>query len=130
MASVRAHIRIDASVDNVWKTVSDAGNLADWMSAVSSSRSEGTARIVVIAGGPEVTEEIVTNDPELHRLQYAVTAGLPLTSHLSTVDVLPDGEGALVVWGADVAPDKFAAMRAGGFKGALADLKTFAEARG
>lgn len=121
MASVRAHIRIDASVDDVWKIVSDAGNLADWMSAVASSHSDGTARVVVIAGGPEVTEETVTNDPELHRLQYAVTAGLPVTSHLATVDVLPDGEGALVVWGADVSPDKFGSMMAGGFTGALAD---------
>lgn len=56
--------------------------------------------------GSEVAEEIVTVDDEPRRFQYRITEGpMPLELRLGTVDVLPDGDGSLVVYSTGVMPD-------------------------
>ena len=53
-----------------------------------------------------ITEEIVTVDDDLRRFQYSITEmPIPVEYHLSTIDVLEDGDGTLIVYGVDVQPD-------------------------
>ena len=127
MASVRVHTRIAAPADQVWKVVSDAGNVADWFPPIARSSSEGTTRIVQLHNGPVIHEDIVTSDRVLRRFQHAIRSGLPVDSHLATIDVLEDGSGALVVYGADVTPPEAASMMAGILSDALDGLKRFVE---
>jgi hypothetical protein len=109
MRTWRRHIRIARSPGEVWKAVSNAGELAAWAPNVEKSWVSGKLRHVVFAGGMILEEEIVTNDDELRRFQYrvirsgfegaeGVTEGPSHLDNLSTVDVIEDGDGALVIY--------------------------------
>ena len=110
MRTWRRHIRIARSPDEVWKVVSNAGELAAWAPNVEKSSILDNLRHVEFSNGMILEEEIVTNDDELRRFQYRVlgyrfegndggTEGPFPVDHLSTVDVIEDGDGALVIYG-------------------------------
>ncbi len=128
MPSVRVHIRIAAPADLVWKVISDAGNVAAWFPPVARSSANGSTRTLQLHNGPVLEEEILTNDQVLRRFQHAIRSGLPMDSHLATIDVLEDRDGALVVYGADVEPPAAASMMAGLLADGLEGLKKFVEA--
>jgi carbon monoxide dehydrogenase subunit G len=128
MTSVRVHIRIAAPADVVWKVVSDAATVAAWFPAVARSSVEGSTRTIELHNGPVLHEDIVTNNQVLRRFQHAIRSGLPMDSHLATIDVLEDRDGALVIYGADVEPAAAASMMAGLLSEALDGLKRFVEA--
>lgn len=129
MASVRVHTRIAAPADAVWKTVSDAGSIADWFGPIVRSSVSGTSRTVELENGPVIDEDIVTNDQVLRRFQYSIRSGLPVESHLGTIDVLEDGPGCLVIYSTDVKPDEIGSMIAGVLSDAVQGLKEYSEAR-
>ena len=52
---------------------------------------------VVRAGGIAVEEEIVAFDPP-KRMEYRVTAGMPIRDHHGEVRLDPDGEGTRLCW--------------------------------
>jgi hypothetical protein len=129
MASIRIHTRIDAPADDVWKVVADTGNIADWFGPISESSQTGDVRTVTLAGGPTLEERIVTNDAELRRLQYQITSGLPLESHLGTIDVIDDGGSTLLVYSTDVKPDALADTFKGALRAGVDGLKAYVEGR-
>jgi hypothetical protein len=130
MATVRHHTRIAASPDAVWKVVSDAGSVSEWFGPITKSVATSGGRIVTLADGTEIAEDVVTNDEALRRFQYVIRSGLPVEHHIGTFDVLEDGSGSLVVYSADVKPDElgptFQAVMGEGIKG----LKEYCETRG
>ena len=67
MASLRRHIRVARSADDVWKVIRDAGIIADWFPEIEKSWAEGTHRPVEFSDGYSLEEEIVTCDDELRR---------------------------------------------------------------
>ena len=128
MATVRAHTRINRAADEVWKVVADAGNIADWFPGMQSSSSTPTGRTVVFAGGIEVPEEIVTSDDSLRRFQYSIVPGtIGIEHYLGTIDVLEDGDGSIVVYGADLRPDSLLDMIGPGILTAVDGLKAYCE---
>jgi hypothetical protein len=121
MRTWRRHIRIARPADEVWKVVSNAGALAAWAPTVATSSVSGNRRDVEFAAGFWLEEEIVTRDDELRRFQYqviglrvkgpdGVVEGPRPVKNLSTVDVIEDGDGALVIYSnqfmADDDPDR------------------------
>ena len=123
MATMRAHARINRPADEVWKVVSDVGNM-DWFPAAESCSLSGTTRTVTFGGGITVDEEIVTNDDELRRLQYRIVGGaMPVESHLGTVDVLEDGDSSILVYSTDVEPDGLAKPMRSSTRAAVEALK-------
>lgn len=127
MASVRHHIQINAAPDEVWKVISDVGSVSNWFGPIASSSATATGRIVTLGDGTEIDEDTVTLDDELRRFQYRIKTGLPVEHHIGTFDVIPNGDGSLVVYGTDVRPDElgptFAAVTGEGLKG----LKAYIE---
>jgi len=105
MATIRHHTHINRSADDVWKTVSDGGGIANWFPGIDTAKVEGKVRTISM-GGTELVEDIVTVDGDLRRFQYQISGGVPLEFHLGTVDVLPDGEGSLVIYSTEVQPDE------------------------
>ena len=123
MATIRYHARINRSADEVWKVVSDAGNM-DWFPAAESCSLSGTTRTVSFGGDITVDEEIVTSDDELRRFQYRIVGGaMPVESHLGTIDVIEDGDGALVIYSTDVLPDGLAKPMNSSIRAAVEGLK-------
>ena len=109
MRTWRRHIRIARPADEVWKVVSDAGALAAWAPNVEKSSVSGNRRHVEFAEGLSLEEEIVTSDDDLRRFQYQVIGfrakgpdgvieGSNPVNNLQTVDVIEDGDGALVIY--------------------------------
>ena len=106
MASVRNHIRVARSPDEVWKVVSDAGALAVWAPNIVKSSATGNMRHVEFAEGFCLEEEIVMSDDELRRFQYRVVEGPAPLDTSATVDVIEDADGALVIYSTEIAcPD-------------------------
>lgn len=128
MATIRHHAHIDRSPDEVWKVVADAGAISSWFPGIETSSADETSRRCSM-GGVELVEEIVTVDEELRRFQYRITEGpMPLEFHLGTVDVLPDGDGALVIYSTEVLPDEAKAMVDPAIAGGVEGLKAHLEA--
>lgn len=127
MATIRHHAHIDRTPDEVWKVVADAGAISSWFPGIDASSADGvTCRCSM--GGVELVEEIVTVDDTLRRFQYRITEGpMPLDFHLGTVDVLPDGDGSLVIYSTEVSPDGAKAMIDPSIAGGLEGLKSHLE---
>lgn len=105
MATIRITQQLDASPDDVWKVVSDYGNL-EWFPGVDDSRAEGDARVVKF-GDMEITEDIVTLDHELRRLQYRIVESpMSFEFHLATVDVHDIDGSTFLVYSCNIEPDE------------------------
>ncbi|WP_116040402.1 SRPBCC family protein [Amycolatopsis palatopharyngis] len=129
MATVRSHTRINRPAEDVWNVVSDAGNIAAWFPAIKTSSASESARNCELADGTRLTEDIVSNDPELRRFQYRITGGVPAEDHLGTVDVLADGGESMVVYTTEVRPDAIADTLGPVIEEGLQGLKQYCESR-
>lgn len=127
MATIRHHTHIDRSPDDVWKVVSDAGAISNWFPGIDTSSADGGVRRCSM-GDAHLAEDIVTVDDELRRFQYRITEGpMPLEFHLGTVDVLPDGDGSLVIYSTEVLPDDAKALFDPALAGGVEGLKSYLE---
>jgi hypothetical protein len=125
--SIRRHVHIHASADEVWRVIGDPARVAEWFPGIESATVDGTSRVIVTGAGIPMPEEIVTNDPIQRRFQYRITAPM-FREHLSTLDVLdlPDGT-SVAVYSADAVPATMALVIAGAAGNALAHVKTIVE---
>lgn len=127
MATIRHHTHIGRSPDDVWKVVSDAGAISNWFPGIDTSSAEGAVRRCAM-GDVQLTEDIVTVDDELRRFQYRITEGpMPLEFHLGTIDVLPDGDGSLVIYSTEVLPDDAKALFDPVLAGGVEGLRSYLE---
>lgn len=128
MAEISNSIRIERSADEVWKVVSDAGNIADWVPILASSRMEGDSRVCELEGGGRLVERILRNDDAARTIEYDITES-PLTfdDYLATVRVDDDGDAALVTWTMRIEPAEMAEMMRPVNEGGLAALKEYCE---
>lgn len=130
MASLRTHARIGRPADEVWKVVSDSAGISAWFPGIESATVAGRTRTCTLAGGISLVEDVVNVDDELRRFQYRITDGLPVESHLGTVDVLEDGDGTLVVYSTEVTPDSLAGLMGPAVEGGVQGLKALLESGG
>jgi Polyketide cyclase / dehydrase and lipid transport. len=108
MASVRREVIVSSSPEDVWDAVRDFGALDRRLvpGFVTAVQLEGTtARIVTFANGTQAREVLVDCDDKGRRLVYAVVGGR-LTSHSASVQVLPEGRGAKLIWISDFLPNE------------------------
>ncbi len=129
MATLRSDIIIERPVEEFWAVVSDAGRISEWFPSVLTSSVTGDARHCQLEGDIPLEEEVVTTDADLHRFQYRIVGGgVPVESHLGTIDVIGVDDGrSLVVYGTEIEPDELAGAlgpaTADGFRG----LKKYCE---
>ena len=105
----------------------DPSRIQEWFPGIVSSTVDGTTRVITMASGLPMPEEILTHDNVQHRFQYRITAPM-LREHLSTLDVLDLDDGtSLVVYSADADPATMALVIAGAAGNALEHLRTMME---
>lgn len=127
MATLRTHARIDRNADDVWAVVKDSDAIADWFPGLDGVTVTETSRTLSM-GGISIVEDIVTVDDGLRRFQYSITeAPMPVESHLGTMDVIEDGDGALLIYSTEIKPDDASALLGPIVEGAVASLKTHLE---
>jgi len=108
VGTVRRHLFINASADTVWGLVGAPERLHEWF-PTSSTRMEGNKRWITLASGITFEEDIVTLDHDLRRFQYRIVNNPIITSHLGTVDVIPDGDDrCIVIYSTDMEPEVLA----------------------
>jgi hypothetical protein len=128
MATLRETIHIDAPPAKVWAEVREPLGLLEWFDGIDSGEMKGNARHLKM-GEITVVEEIVTVDDDLRRFQYSIVEmPIPVEMHCSTIDVLPDGDGTLLIYGVDVKPDELAAILGPTIAGATLGIKKHIEA--
>jgi hypothetical protein len=121
--SVRRHVRIACPPDEVWARIGDPSRIQEWFPGIVSSTVDGTTRVITMASGLPMPEEILTHDNVQHRFQYRITAPM-FNEHLSTLDVLDLGDGtSVVVYAADASPSTMALVIAGAAGNALEHLR-------
>lgn len=129
MATMRRHVRIRRSADDVWAVIADAGAIAEWFPSMTASRVEGDRRWVTLGSGMEAEEQIVTSDDEMRRFQYRMVGAPGVTDHLATVDVFDLGaDDSLLVYSTDVAPPPLALVMGGAIGEAIESLRDQLEA--
>ncbi len=127
LGSIRHHVRIDRPADVVWALAGDATRLHEWFPGVTACRVDGTSRVITLASGLPLPEEIVVNDPIQRRFQYRITAPL-FAFHRGSIDVLDLGDDTcVVVYTTDADPRTMALTIGGGTAGALDELKRIME---
>ena len=98
---------------------------------VQKSEASAGERHCVLDGDVPLDEEIVTNDGELRRFQYRIVGGgVPVTSHLGTVDVIDQDGSSLVVYSTEVTPDEVAGTLGPAIEDGLRGLKSYCESTG
>ena len=124
MASIRRHIVLNASPETVWEMVGDPSAITEWAPSIASCLMQGTKRILTLDRGGTVEEDIITLDHGLRRIQYAVRKGLPVDSHLATVDVIElSANSCVVIYSTDVTPDPIAKHIAAALDGSIRYLR-------
>ena len=107
----------------MWARIGDPGRIQEWFPGIVASTVDDTTRVITMASGLPMPEEILTNDAVQRRFQYRITAPM-FHEHLSTLDVLDLGDGtSLVVYSADARPATMALVIAGAAGNALEHLR-------
>ncbi|MFZ9384190.1 MAG: SRPBCC family protein [Ilumatobacteraceae bacterium] len=127
MGTVRRHVFIARSADDVWGLVGDPARLHEWF-PTTATEIQGSKRWVSLASGLRFEEDIVTLDHDLRRFQYRIVNNPIVQSHLGTVDVIADGPSrCVVVYSTDADPEVMALMIAGAAGDGLERLRTMME---
>ena len=127
MGTVRRHVFIARSADDVWGLVGDPARLHEWF-PTTATEIQGSKRWVSLASGLRFEEDIVTLDHDLRRFQYRIVNTPIVQSHLGTVDVIADGPSrCVVVYSTDADPEVMALMIAGAAGDGLERLRTMME---
>jgi hypothetical protein len=129
MASLRYERRIRADADVVWGVVTVPSSIVEWFPGVLSCTVEGSRRVLTLASGIEMPEEILVNDARQRRFVYRIDSPL-YRFHLGSIDVIELGEGdSLCVYSTTAEPDALCLLVGGGTANALIEIARIAEAR-
>jgi len=129
MASLRHERRILAPSTVVWDVIRRPDSITEWFPGVVSCTVEGNLRVITLASGLVMPEEILAIDDLQRRFVYRITSPL-YKFHLATIDVIALGENdSLCVYSTTAEPDALALIVAGGTIGALEEIRRIAEIR-
>lgn len=127
MPSIHKEVLLQSSPAAVWDVVRDIGEVHTRFAPgfVTDVTMDGSDRIVTFANGFVAREVIVDLDETARRLAYSVRSER-ISHHNASFQVFAAGDGARLVWIADVLPAEAAVtvggMMADGLKAAQAVL--------
>ncbi len=91
-------VRIEAPAAAVWAVIGDPEAVPRWYPTYVRSTVAGDVRTLERADGVVLEERLLERDDAGMSYAYTVTGGLPLREHRASFTVVPDGDGARVVW--------------------------------
>lgn len=110
MATIRKILDLAVAADQVWDALADFGAVHRRIAAgfVADSQLQHEARVVTFASGQVFREHLVSADPQLRRLVYAI-AEPPFLTYQGTAEVTPLSEDRCrFVWTVDLLPNELA----------------------
>jgi hypothetical protein len=125
--SVRHSRRVQASADRVWALVGDPARLHHWWPGIVGCTVNGTERVIELASGLTLPEEILVHDHVQRRFQYRITAPF-FTFHRGTIDVIDlDDDTCVVTYAVDADPRTMALVIAGAGAAGLDEVARLVE---
>lgn len=117
--------------DTAFRRLSVVETIPQWFPGIESAVFDGEFRVLRLSDGGTLRARVVTSDPELRRFQYQFVSGMPvpIEFHLGTLDVIDDGEGALVVYSQQVLPDSLGAIVGPAVAGGIQGIHRFLSSR-
>lgn len=107
MKTLTLKLELPYSVEVVWDIIGDVTR-CDWVPSVESISLNDNVRSFTMEGIGEVQEKILLKDSKTHTLQYtAIKTPSPLQHHLATIELETLGEGCLLQWTSEIAPEQF-----------------------
>ncbi len=102
---VNGRVRLNASVEKVWRVLSEQNAMSKWIGFDSVRRTrdgspdvDGYGAERLMAGKPgKLVEQITGVEPE-RVIRYRVTEGGPVIYHNGEIQLRPDGDGCEVDW--------------------------------
>jgi carbon monoxide dehydrogenase subunit G len=125
MTAIVNEVTVDASPDAAWGVVGDLAGVDAWIPGVVKAEVADGRRICTLANGDEIHEAITSYSAENRSYSYEQTRHpMPLDSSTGTFTVYPHGDGARIVWHADVevADPALEEMLSGGYAAAMEAL--------
>lgn len=136
MPKLHNTVHIDASPDDVWAVLGDLAGVGAWISGITDVHVEAHKRVCTFANGSVQHEEIHDYSSEKRSYRYTIEGGpLPLKVNRGSFAIEEDGEGALVVWDAEVEvlsaaqEAEVTQMLDGAYKQTLESLRQLVESR-
>ncbi|MFU8816148.1 MAG: SRPBCC family protein [Pseudomonadales bacterium] len=103
----------------VWEVVGDVGRV-DWVPGVAHCEIDSDIRRFTMRGAGGLAERILRRDPDAMLLEYSVIESTPpLSSHLASIQLQPDGAGTRFIWRTAVEPSQVEPFIAKAMNGSL-----------
>lgn len=128
MATVQKVIDVEASVEDVWDKIANVGSISDLVGFITESQLNGDVRVCKMADGGILEEKIISVDHALRRVAYCIiNSPLDLEFHSASMQVVPKGGSASVIWITDLKPDSMAEQFDTIFEEAVPGIRTALE---
>jgi hypothetical protein len=113
MATIRKQFLSRRSADEVWALLRRFEAVHELAKGfVTATRLESDrVRVVTLANGMEVREQLVSAVDAERRLVYAITDHPRYAHYSASAQVFPDGAGSRFVWTVDFLPDDMAGQQ-------------------
>ena len=123
MATIQKQGTVPVTVEKAWKMIAAVDRVTALTKFVTQCTLEGDRRTCTYADGSVFEERVVSIDLDLRRVAYAVTKSpFGLSFHSASMQVLPDRDGARIVWTTDLSPDSLGADLAPMFDQLFTDM--------
>ena len=128
MATVQKVIDVEASVEDVWDKIANVGSISDLVGFVTESQLDGDIRVCKMGDGGILEEKIISIDNALRRVSYCIiNSPLDLEFHSASMQAVPKGKGASMIWITDLKPDSMAEQFDSIFEEAVPSIKSALE---
>lgn len=97
-------IDVDAPPDEVWAFIGDPTTVPRWYPKYASVEVDGDSRVLRTAEGGELHERLLERDDARRFYSYSVVSGAPVSTHLASFEVVPEGAGSRIRWATQAEP--------------------------
>ncbi|MBI3399303.1 MAG: SRPBCC family protein [Deltaproteobacteria bacterium] len=109
MATIYKEIDLPVSPEALWEKVAGVGEVHKFMPVITDCRIEDDRRFCTMADGAKLEEIVLGVDKAKRRVAYTITKSpFPFDFHSASMQVVPNGKNARLIWITDLKPDALA----------------------
>ena len=108
MSTIFRSAFLNVDPQKAWQRIAAVGKVHELLPAVVSCTLDGDNRSCTFDNGAVLKERVVAVDADLMRVAYTITdSPFALEHHSASMQIVPEGDGARILWTTDVKPDQF-----------------------
>lgn len=102
--AIRIEHQFGFSAESVWAIVGQPDRV-DWVPGVKGCEFDGEIRRFSLPRAGKLAERILSLDDLAREIHYGVIeSNPPLIDHHASINVVPNGEGSVMIWSTEVKP--------------------------